>query len=152
LSPRAAWRLESLGFSQVYDYVPGKTDWWSAGLPIEGQLEDLPTIGKLARKDVPTCRLGERVDEVRQRAQEAGWDTCVVVNEERIVLGVLRDKAWKAAPGTTAEVAMISGPTSLRPDTPLQHLMEHQKHVPARVLVTDGNGALIGLLLREDLH
>ena len=36
MSPRAAWRLESLGFTKVYDYVPGKTDWLAAGLPREG--------------------------------------------------------------------------------------------------------------------
>ena len=32
MSPRAAWRLESLGFSHVYDYVAGKIDWLAAGL------------------------------------------------------------------------------------------------------------------------
>ena len=26
MSPRAAWRLESLGFTEVYDYVDGKAD------------------------------------------------------------------------------------------------------------------------------
>ena len=36
MSPRAAWRLESLGFSKVYDYVEGKADWAVAGLPREG--------------------------------------------------------------------------------------------------------------------
>ncbi|MDP9404293.1 MAG: rhodanese-like domain-containing protein [Actinomycetota bacterium] len=33
MSPRAAWRLEHLGFAQVYDYVAGKVDWMAAGLP-----------------------------------------------------------------------------------------------------------------------
>src|SRR5438309_12115020 len=33
MSPRAAWRLESVGFSEVSDYVAGKNDWMSAGLP-----------------------------------------------------------------------------------------------------------------------
>ena len=36
MSPRAAWRLESIGFEQVYDYVTGKADWGSFGLPLEG--------------------------------------------------------------------------------------------------------------------
>jgi hypothetical protein len=30
MSPRAAWRLESIGFGQVYDYAAGKADWGSA--------------------------------------------------------------------------------------------------------------------------
>ena len=33
MSPRSAWRLEGLGFERVYDYVPGKADWFASGLP-----------------------------------------------------------------------------------------------------------------------
>ena len=33
MSPRAASRLERLGFEPVYDYVSGKVDWMAAGLP-----------------------------------------------------------------------------------------------------------------------
>jgi hypothetical protein len=33
----AAWRLESLGFAQVYRYTPGKADWLANELPVEGQ-------------------------------------------------------------------------------------------------------------------
>jgi hypothetical protein len=36
MSPGAASRLESIGFERVYDYVAGKADWESAGLPLEG--------------------------------------------------------------------------------------------------------------------
>ncbi|MFC7101678.1 rhodanese-like domain-containing protein [Nonomuraea rubra] len=36
LSPRAAHRLQRLGFGQVYDYGVGKMDWLSADLPYEG--------------------------------------------------------------------------------------------------------------------
>jgi len=32
MSPRAASRLESLGFRDVYDYAAGKADWFNAGL------------------------------------------------------------------------------------------------------------------------
>lgn len=34
-SPRAAERMEKLGYERVYDYVAGKMDWKEAGLPIE---------------------------------------------------------------------------------------------------------------------
>ncbi len=37
MSPRAAWRFESLGGTRVYDYVAGKVDWFAAGLPREGR-------------------------------------------------------------------------------------------------------------------
>jgi hypothetical protein len=55
MSPRAAWRLEGLGFEMVYDYVPGKADWFASGLPKEGRLALVPTIGDAARREVPTC-------------------------------------------------------------------------------------------------
>lgn len=34
-SPKAADRLESLGYDRVYDYAAGKVDWKEAGLPVE---------------------------------------------------------------------------------------------------------------------
>ena len=37
MSPRAAARLETLGYGPLYDYVDGKADWGAAGLPLEGQ-------------------------------------------------------------------------------------------------------------------
>ena len=35
MSPRAALRLESIGFEQVYDYGASKADWGSFGLPLD---------------------------------------------------------------------------------------------------------------------
>jgi rhodanese-related sulfurtransferase len=90
LSPRAAWRLESLGFAEVYDYVDGELDWLAAGLPTEGRNADVPRAGDVARRDVPTCRLEEPIGQVRERVRAAGWDACVVVNDQRVVLGLLR--------------------------------------------------------------
>ena len=42
MSPRAAWRLDSLGFQQVYDYVAGEADWFASGLPREGRDAAIP--------------------------------------------------------------------------------------------------------------
>jgi hypothetical protein len=36
MSPRAAWRLDELGYGEVYDYVAGKADWLAADLSTEG--------------------------------------------------------------------------------------------------------------------
>ena len=93
MSPRAAWRLESLGFTQVFDYVAGEQDWFAYGLPREGKLAGVPHAGELARRDTPTCRLTDRIGDVRDQAWGTGWNACVVVNEERIVLGLLREQA-----------------------------------------------------------
>jgi hypothetical protein len=84
MSPRAAWRLEGLGFERVYDYVPGKADWFASGLPMEGKMASVPVIRDAARRDVPTCAPTEKLGVVRERLRKAGWDRCVVVNEERV--------------------------------------------------------------------
>jgi rhodanese-related sulfurtransferase len=34
-SPKAARRMEALGYKKVYDYEAGKMDWKAAGLPVE---------------------------------------------------------------------------------------------------------------------
>lgn len=34
-SPRAAEKMEKLGFTRVFDYEAGKEDWRDAGLPVE---------------------------------------------------------------------------------------------------------------------
>ena len=35
MAPRAAARLESLGFEKVFEYRAGKLDWLAAGNPME---------------------------------------------------------------------------------------------------------------------
>ena len=74
MSPRAAWRLEDLGFEKVYDCAPGKADWFASGLPKEGRLASLPTISDAARRDVPTCAPAEKVENAWNRVQAVGWD------------------------------------------------------------------------------
>ena len=150
MSPRAAWRLEGLGFSPVYDYVPGKVDWFAAGLPKEGKLAEVPTVGETARQDVPTCSPEEKVSEVQRRMEE-GWDRCVVVNEERIVLGLLREKELEPDPKTTVEEAMRPGPTTFRPDAPVEKVAERMsKRGVSAMLVTTSDGKLVGMLHRDD--
>lgn len=34
-SPKAAEKLDALGYQKVYDYEAGKVDWKEAGLPVE---------------------------------------------------------------------------------------------------------------------
>src|SRR5437870_10292079 len=106
MSARAAWRLESLGFTRVFRYTGGKLDWLAFGLPREGKLAGFPTALDALRRDVPTCRPSERVGEAAERAAEAGWDSCVVVNARQIVLGILRMKALEGDPHRTAEAGM----------------------------------------------
>src|SRR6266540_4232965 len=113
MSPRAASRLESLGFEHVYDYVAGKADWGSAGLLLEGANGSETRAGAHLRTDVPTCRPDERVEEVCARLDESGWDTCFVVDERRVVLGRIRRRAIRARGNVAAEEAMTLGPSTI---------------------------------------
>src|SRR2546421_12924073 len=85
MSPRTAWRLDSLGFSAVYDYVPGGADWFGAGMPREGRRAHTPRVADVADRSVPTCRLGERAGDVRRRIGTS--DVGVVLNDVEVVLG-----------------------------------------------------------------
>src|SRR5712691_6405763 len=75
MSPRAAWRLDSFGFADVYDYTAGKLDWLAAGLPTEGTNAQHPRAGDIARKEAPTCAPEDRLGEVRERGNGIvhGW-------------------------------------------------------------------------------
>jgi CBS domain-containing protein len=151
MSARAAWRLESLGFDQVFRYVAGKADWVANGLPTEGAAAGIPRAGDVARRDVPTCGLSDRVSDVRERLQASGWGVCVVVNEERVVLGRLRGKALDAPVEARAEDVMEEGPTTIRPNTFLEEIIGrlHDRRVDS-ILVTNTDGQLLGLLDRTD--
>ena len=151
MSPRAAWRLESLGFAEVCDYVEGKLDWLAAGLPTEGTNAQRPRAGDVARRGVPTCRLDEPIAEVRERVEAAGWDACVVVNEERVVLGLLRVQELGRGQEERVERIMRPGPSTFRPHVSIEELAHHMLHhdLPSSPITT-GDGRLVGLLRTED--
>jgi Mg/Co/Ni transporter MgtE len=151
MSPRAAWRLEGLGFTQVYDYVAGKLDWLAAGLATEGSKAQQPRAGDVARSDVPTCGLQEPLGAVAQRVRAAGWDACVVVNPERVVLGLLRAKELEADPELRIEQAMRPGPSTFRPHVPIAQLARFMAdHDLDSSPITTSDGRLVGLLRRQD--
>src|SRR5258706_16176818 len=90
MAPRAAARLESLGFEQVFEYRGGKLDWLAGGKPTEGENSKRPRAGDVARRDAITCGLNDRLGDVRKRAAAAGWDVAGVVGEAGVRLGLLR--------------------------------------------------------------
>ena len=140
-----------MGFSRAYDYGAGKLDWMAAGLPTEGTNAELPRAGGLARADVPTCRLQERLGDVQARVSAAGWNACVVVTDERVVLGLLREKELGGDADLRVEEAMRPGPSTFRPFVGIEeiaHVMiEHDlKNSP----ITTSDGRLVGLLKVED--
>jgi Mg/Co/Ni transporter MgtE len=140
-----------MGFTQVYDYTAGKQDWLAAGLATEGTNAQQPRAGQVARRDVPTCALDERLGTVARRVRTAGWDACVVVNPERVVLGLLRAKELKADPDLRIEEAMRPGPSTFRPHVSIVEMARFMAdHDLDSSPITTSDGRLVGLLRRDD--
>ena len=135
----------------MYDYEDGKLDWLAAGLPSEGTNAERPRAGDVARKDVPTCRLDERLGDVRDRVREAGWDACVVLNEERVVFGLLRSKELETDPDRRIEEAMRPGRSTFRPFVSIEEMAAFMiEHELDSSPITTSDGRLVGLLRRQD--
>jgi CBS domain-containing protein len=121
-------------------------------LPTEGTNTQRPRLIDVVRRDVPTCSLDERLGDVRDRAIAAGWDACVVVSQDRVVLGLLRAKELQADPQLLAERAMRPGPSTYRPFVSVE---EMRRTMTERNLesspVTTSDGKLVGLVRKQDV-
>jgi Mg/Co/Ni transporter MgtE len=105
----------------------------------------------VARTDAPTCALDDRVGDVAERAGGAGWNLCVVVNEQRVVLGVLQEEQLGNDAGRRVEEVMRPGPATFRPHVDIMDLAEYmERHHLAQTLITKGDGVLVGVLKKED--
>ena len=136
----------------MYDYRTGKQDWLGAGLPTEGTDTQRPRLVDVVRRDVPTCSLGERLGDVRDRVIAAGWDACVVISQERVVLGLLRAKELQADPELLVERAMRPGPSTYRPFVSVAEMrrtMIERNLESSPVTTSDGN--LVGLVRQRDV-
>ncbi len=152
MSPRAAWRLETLGFEKVIDCVPGKQAWFEENQPRQGESVEDIWIGDVADSSVPTCSGSDRIGEVRDRVRSAGWETCVVVNQERVVLGLLRKRALDSSPEAKAEDVMELGPKTFRPNLTLIELVQFMRdhNIKTNSLITTLDGRLVGVISRDD--
>src|ERR1700674_628174 len=151
MAPRAAARLESLGFDQVYEYKAGKLDWLAAGLTTEGANSKCPRAGGASRKDAVVCGLKDRLGDVRDRARQSGLEVAVVVDAERIVLGLLRSKELGMDPNTAVEQAMRPGPSTFRPYVSMKEMADHMiEHSLESSPITTSDGKLVGVLLKSD--
>ena len=129
--------------------MAGKVDWQASGLPTEGKRAGSPRVGERVRRDVSTCRLTDRLGEVAKRVRAAGWDGCVVVNEQRVVLGLLHGQALDGSPQQLVEEVMEPGPSTFRPDVALEEMTAYmQQRQLDSVLITTADGKLVGILQR----
>src|SRR2546421_8987232 len=122
MSPRAACRLETLGYD-VYDYAPGKVDWMARGLPVEGTGAASVTALSLVRDDVVTSGLHDPVDDLARRIDVSPYGFALVISAGRVVLGrVRRSSIASAESHAPAEGLMEPGPSTIRPHTSLEEL------------------------------
>ena len=152
MSARAAWRLETLGFSEVHRYQPGKVDWLAARLPVAGAAAGVRRSADVARPDVPVCGLRDPVGGVTPRVLEEGWPLAVVVNEDGVVLGRLRPRDLAGHPDAAAADLLVGGPRTTRGTRPLDEMAAwlDERRIPG-VLVTTADGVLVGYVRREDV-
>jgi len=152
MSPRAAWRLESLGFAEVYDYVGSKMEWIGDGLPFEGTLADQPRLSGLADGTVPTCTLDEPVSAVRPRLD--GWELALVTApSELVVLGLVRAESLGLEDSRTIAEVMQEGPSTYRPHVSAEEMSANLERSPAPwVVVTTLAGRLVGVARPEAIH
>jgi len=152
LSPRAAQRLVSLGFTQVYDYASSKVDWMARGLPLEGRRAGEKRAIDFAGPAVVTCELQDQVGQLRQRVAASAYGFALVLTGEDAVVGRLRKASLEGDPAAVAEDVMEPGPSTQRPNMEPAKLLEklRQKELK-RAILTDPDGRLLGVVRREDL-
>jgi rhodanese-related sulfurtransferase len=151
LSARAAHRLESLGFSEVYDYTASKVAWLAMGLPAEGSRPATRRAGALATRDVPTTVLDATVGDLETAIGDA--PRVVVLDDGEVVLGVVRREALQLDPVTPVEDVLQLAPPSVRPSIGLDELSESMaKERRSYVIVSHLDGTFVGLIERADLH
>jgi len=152
MTPRAAWRLEAFGYSPVYDYVVGKSDWLAAGLPTEGVRPHLPRVASVMDRSVPTCTSQDRIADIAARLATSGSPVCVVVNDSRVVQGRLRRKRISPDDTRSVEDIMEPGPATIRAAADLAETLERMTSREAACLIVstpEREGVLLGVVHNE---
>ena len=82
----------------------------------------------------------------------AGWDACVVVSADRVVLGLLRAEQLRADPEMPVDRVMRPGPSTYRPFVSVAEMGRiMSERDMASSPVTTSDGRLVGLVRRQDV-
>src|SRR5437764_15255705 len=127
MSPRAAWRLERLGYGPVYDYAMGKVDWLAAGLSTEGEgTRQRRAVD--AAEEALTCPPEARVRDAVEQARAISAPNVLVVGASGILLGRVRlEPDADLDPDLTVEEVLEPGPVTVRANEPLVPLLERME-------------------------
>lgn len=131
----------------MYDYVPGKQDWFAADLPYEGEAV---LVGRAVRRDIPTCRPDETLaDAAARMSEEIGL--CPVIDHGGVVMGAVTADALGSDTEQPVGELMRFGTTTVRPSEDLPDLIERMRHASVdAILVTRPDATLVGVLLRDE--
>jgi len=112
----------------------------------------LPVVADVTRGEVPRFPADESAGIIAQRLRESGQDWAAIVDAEGLLLGRVRlDRI--ADPSSIAADVMEEGPSTYRPNVPLQELLSRMEEKGfSKAFVTDPDGRLIGLIVREDIE
>ena len=75
----------------------------------------------------------------------------MVVNDERVVMGLLRAEQLAGGDGEAVEGVMRPGPSTFRPHVPIAEMAHYMvQHELVSSPITTSDGRLVGLLKAED--
>ena len=149
-SARAAARLESFGFGQVHDYGPGKVAWLAESLPSGGQRQPEQRISSIADPDVPLVPGDATIANAQKIVGDA--EIGIVVNDDRIVLGVVRPETFGLPAELPVADVLQPGPSTFRPSMTIAELVTYfETSDEHRAIVSTHTGRWIGLIRREDV-
>jgi predicted transcriptional regulator len=95
--------------------------------------------------------MDERLSDVRDRVARLGRDAVVVVNEQNIVMGLLRAKELQQEGDLTIEQAMRPGPSTFRSYVSVKEVADFMvEHKLECSPITTSDGKLVGLLYQAD--
>jgi Mg/Co/Ni transporter MgtE len=119
------------------------------GMPTEGTLSDATV--KSVVQQVPVCRLGDNLSNVKSRISSES-DLCVVIDQNRIVLGLVDLAIVRDDEGPIEDV-MKPAPLTLRPSVLIVEALHYFRHANlAFALVTKSTGELMGGFRISDLE
>jgi CBS domain-containing protein len=118
----------------------------AAGRPTTRSSHEPAQVMSAMETDVPTCRADAPVaDAIKALDEHPGWEQCIVVNDEDVVLGVV-PRSKDASPQPVSEV-MRHGPATVRPDVERDETLDRMRERKVRErIVTDPTGRLLGVL------
>jgi CBS-domain-containing membrane protein len=153
MSPRAACRLITLGFTDVYDYVAGKLDWLAHNQPVHGTEAGTPRIGQYLRQDVVTAGPDDLIGDIRERVAGSAHQFALITTADGILLGRLRGSTLDLPePATPAADVMEPGPSTMRPHEPAAEVLRRLTDQGLRyAVITDPDGRLLGIVPKAEL-